>query len=464
MRNRQKTRGRLTVEIARQTIFCCYQLHRTPGAGNSNSRTRWKKAHWSASAAANFLPGQHLSVLRDITERKKIELEQVQARNELVQSQKRYREVIENANDLIFTSDLNGNITTANTAVEQILGYTSEEIVKLNIIELIVEDQIEMVRGYITAKKNGLDHTRYEVSVKTKVGRIIDLEVNSRIIYENGVQAEIQAIARDITERKHALKWIREADRRAIDEYARLLKRISKLAEAFGTARDLRTVYQALNAFTLDSTPCSGIIVSLFDLKQGKIIPSYLWLNGEEIAADSLTPMPLEGDSSGKAVFSEEPFFYFGNENGLPAPQSSLAVPMNIMGNVMGTIEIQSTEKSAFKKEHVTAMQMAANLTAKAVENIRLYEQERQMDEHLRQVQKLESVGLLTGGIAHDFNNMLTAINGYSELSLRELGHHNPLRRNIEEIQKAGARAASLTLNSFWLSAASRFWSRKLWI
>ncbi len=61
------------------------------------------------------------------------------------------------------------------------------------------------------------------------------------------------------------------------------------------------------------------------------------------------------------------------------------------------------------------------------------------------QSQKLESVGRLAGGVAHDFNNMLTAINGYSDLTLRKLEADDPLRRNVEEIKKAGERAASLT-------------------
>lgn len=69
----------------------------------------------------------------------------------------------------------------------------------------------------------------------------------------------------------------------------------------------------------------------------------------------------------------------------------------------------------------------------------------RQSEEQLRQAQKLESVGRLAGGIAHDFNNMLTAINGYSDLTLRRLNSDDPLRHNIEEIKKAGERSAELT-------------------
>jgi len=69
----------------------------------------------------------------------------------------------------------------------------------------------------------------------------------------------------------------------------------------------------------------------------------------------------------------------------------------------------------------------------------------RAIEERLVQAEKIDSVGRLAGGIAHDFNNLLTAILGYTELLLAEHPDDDSERRDLEEIQKAGKRAASLT-------------------
>jgi PAS domain S-box-containing protein len=79
-------------------------------------------------------------------------------------------------------------------------------------------------------------------------------------------------------------------------------------------------------------------------------------------------------------------------------------------------------------------------------------EEQFRLREQLQQAQKLESVGRLAGGVAHDFNNLLTVINGYSALVLNQLAPADPLHKMVDEIGKAGRRAAELTKQLLLLS------------
>ena len=83
--------------------------------------------------------------------------------------------------------------------------------------------------------------------------------------------------------------------------------------------------------------------------------------------------------------------------------------------------------------------------TSSIVRDLTQVKKAQELEEQLRQAQKLESLGRLTGGVAHDFNNLLMVISSYTEMLQAELAPGDRLRRNTQQVLKAAARAASLT-------------------
>jgi PAS domain S-box-containing protein len=137
------------------------------------------------------------TVVRDITERKRAE-------EALKENEKRYRDLFENANDLIYTHDLAGNFTSLNKTGERITGYPRDEALRMHISQVVVPDHLEMARQMITRKTSEDVPTIYEIDINAKDGRRVSLEVSTRLIYQDGQPVGVQGIGRDVTERKRA--------------------------------------------------------------------------------------------------------------------------------------------------------------------------------------------------------------------------------------------------------------------
>jgi len=132
----------------------------------------------------------------------------------LRESEERYRDLIENANDIIYTHDLQGNYTSVNRACERILGYTSEEALTMNVSQLVAPELLEEVRQRLEQRHSERAPSSYEMEIIAKDGRRAVLEVNSRLSYENGQPTGVQGMARDITERRRAEEELKASETR----------------------------------------------------------------------------------------------------------------------------------------------------------------------------------------------------------------------------------------------------------
>ena len=121
------------------------------------------------------------------------------------ESEDRYRDLFENANEPIGTVTMDEEITDVNRAFELVLGYDREELIGTNLARYLTKKGLEEARSATARKLSGeVSGTTFEQEFIAKDGHLVVLEVSSRVIEEDGHPIGVQGICRDITARKQA--------------------------------------------------------------------------------------------------------------------------------------------------------------------------------------------------------------------------------------------------------------------
>lgn len=168
----------------------------------------------------NVYSQRDLEFLCTVADQIAFAIERKKTEKELRESEERYRDLVENAHDLIYGHDLKGNFTSINKAGEQMTGYSLEETLQLNMKQTLAPEYLEKAHQMIKRKLAGEKVTAYDLAVIAKDGHHVMVEVNTWLVLKNGTPVGVQGIARDITERRRTEKALRdsEARKRAILE------------------------------------------------------------------------------------------------------------------------------------------------------------------------------------------------------------------------------------------------------
>jgi PAS domain S-box-containing protein len=310
------------------------------------------------------------------------------------------RDLIENANDVIFTLDRDMRIVAFNRAGERLTGFSREEIIGRRLSDL------SPPRSEATEWRQSANELQtFELPIRTRDGRTQIWDVSARPALRSGVLAVTNCIARDITERKRA----HEERRRLYMIQAQQFDQ-SPLAviETDGSFRIVRWSKQAERIFGWTAAEAAGK------------------------SFDELNIIHAEDADRVRATFREL------------VDGASCNSSRNRNNTKSGGVVHVEWYNSALRDESgrlICVMSMGHDVTARQRDE----EERRRLENQVRQSQKMEAVGLLAGGIAHDFNNLLTVINGCSELIRVQSESSEAVCELAGEIQQAGEQAATLT-------------------
>lgn len=137
-------------------------------------------------------------------------LERVRAETALRAAEARYRDMVENASDIIYVHDLNGIILSINKTAERWLGFSAAEMVRANISTFVMPESLAAIEGVI--RQGVREHHSFkpfEVDLLRKDGSTLPVEINARLLFNGDTVVAIEGIGRDISERRRAEAMIR---------------------------------------------------------------------------------------------------------------------------------------------------------------------------------------------------------------------------------------------------------------
>ena len=326
--------------------------------------------------------------------------ERERAEKALRESEQHYRTLAESAEDTIFILDHQGCFQYMNHFGASRAGDRTENIVGKRLTKVfptdVAEKQMLALRMVLESGKPSF----HEIQIGTEAWSDVRL---IPISAQSGQVGSVMGIARDITERKRSEETLRRSE--------------EKFQKLFNEA--------PVGYMELDAEGCIAQVnqteLTMLGYTADDLLGQPVWnFVVEEQSAREKVKAKLSGLLQCGKAFERN----YKRKDGTALP---VVIEDALIRDADGKITgIHSALRDV--SEHKRVEKEMADL-----------------QEQLRQSQKIEAIGRLAGGVAHDFNNLLTVIKGYSQLSLLDLKENNPLWENIQEIQKATQRATDLT-------------------
>jgi PAS domain S-box-containing protein len=336
-----------------------------------------------------------VAVGRDLSEREKTE-------QALRESERKYRSVFAQAPIGIFQSTPEGRYLMVNPIFAEMAGYSSpiEMVEDVRDISFLYADPRKRSEVVQLLKESGV-LSGHEINVRRIDGEHIWASAYVKAVFDqSGKVLYFDGFLLDITERKKAEQALKE--REAELNRAQRVAQIGSWRVDMGTGRAFASP-ESIRIYGFGSKP-----LTIKEIQRAPL-PEY-----RETLDQALADL-IKGTHPYRVEFK------------IKRPTDDRVV------------DILSIAEYDAQTETVIG-------TIQDITDRRAGESEREeLEQQLRQSQKMEAVGRLAGGVAHDFNNILTAIQGFADLLMSELDQDSQAMRDVEEISKASQTAARLT-------------------
>jgi two-component system, cell cycle sensor histidine kinase and response regulator CckA len=310
--------------------------------------------------------------------------------------------------DMIWLKNTDGVYLYCNPVLEKFFGAKREVIIGKTDYDFVDKDMADMFReNDCRAMEQGIPSINEEWLIFPDTGyRGLFETIKTPMKNPDGELIGVLGIARDITERKKTEESLIEVQRK--------IKEAQKMARLGFWEWDIQT----------GEVEWSEEVYRIF-----KLDPKVFFPRIDSILALSPWPEDHQRDMEliNKAMESRQPGEY----------EQRFLLPDGTTGYYFSTFHGVYDNDGKL----ITMKGTVQDIT----ENKRAEENQKKLEEQLRQAQKIESIGRLAGGVAHDFNNMLGIIMGNAELALDELDASSPVAPLLREIQNAGERSTNLT-------------------
>jgi diguanylate cyclase (GGDEF)-like protein/PAS domain S-box-containing protein len=295
-------------------------------------------------------------------------------------SEERYRELFENANDLVYTHDLEGNLTSINRAAERIIGYARTEALQMKFADFVAPDCVELAGKVLERQIAGEGPAHYELRMIAKDGHCVTLGISTRLIFREGKPVAVQGIARDITERKRTEEALQLANQKLeawVNELEQRNREMTLLNEMGDMLRACLSTDEVYNVIVRAAQQIFPVQVgALYVITSSRNLVESVALWGDTTLAERVfAPDECWALRCGRIHWVED------TRTGLlckhlhrPPPPGYLCVPMMAQSEALGVLHLAQSENRVMTETRQRLAVTMAEHIAMALSNLKLHE------------------------------------------------------------------------------------------